>query len=74
VGLALGGVGTAIAVLGGVVYAWNSKRYDDWVASPGSDDLARATSIQRADDASIGLMILGGGLTLGGSWLLLRAE
>lgn len=73
-GLTLGGVGTAIAVLGGAVYVWNSKRYDDWRASPRSDDLARATSIQRADDAAIGLMILGGGLALGGSWLFFRAE
>jgi hypothetical protein len=59
IGLVLGGVGTAIAVLGGGVYAWNSKRYDDWRASAGRDDLARATSIQRADDAAIGLVILG---------------
>jgi hypothetical protein len=73
-GLVLAGVGAAVSLIGVSMYAWNSKRYDDWRSSPTSGDLVTATSIQRADDVSIGLMILGGGLTLGGSWLSFGAE
>lgn len=73
-GLALGGVGAAISLVGVGIYAWNSKRYDDWRASPTSGDLRTATSIQRTDDVSVGLMILGGATVLGGSWLFFGAD
>jgi hypothetical protein len=72
-GLVLGGVGAALLATGAGIYTWNSGRYDDWragQAQPGSaTNLQRATSIQRADDASVGLFVLGGGLIVGGAWL-----
>jgi hypothetical protein len=69
----LASVGAAIAATGVGIFVWNSRRYDDW--STGSNaSLDRAIGIQRTDDLSIGLMILGGGTLLGGSWLFFAAK
>jgi hypothetical protein len=70
-GAVLGGVGVAIAAAGVGVFAWNSNRYDDWRAA---NDAGTAASIQRADDASVGLMVVGGSVLLAGSWLFLGAD
>jgi hypothetical protein len=77
-GLVAGGLGGALLAAGIGIYAWNTGRYRDWrderAQSSADHNLAAATSIQRADDASLGLMVLGAGLALGGSWLLFHDE
>jgi hypothetical protein len=77
-GIVLGSVGAALLATGVGVYAWNSGRYNDWRSkrdqSNPDANIRLATSIQRADDVSLGLLFLGAGLTLGGSWLFYGAE
>ncbi|MDF3066668.1 MAG: hypothetical protein K0R38_2269 [Polyangiaceae bacterium] len=69
----LASVGAAVAATGVGLFVWNSRRYDEW--SMGSNaSLDRAIGIQRIDDLSVGLMILGGGTVLGGSWLFFGAN
>jgi hypothetical protein len=76
-GIVLGSLGIATLATGVSIYAWNSGRYDDWQAQPldpNERSDGTAASIQRTDDISIGLGILGAGLVAGGSWLFFRAE
>lgn len=74
-GYALGGTGVALLLVGGGVYLWNQQRYDDFIGAGGTQNSERnrIASIQRADDLSIGFMLLGGALTAGGVWTLLSA-
>jgi hypothetical protein len=64
---ALGGTGVALLLTGGGLLLWNQKRYDDWREQE-HPDLDRVASIQRVDDLSIGLAILGTGFVAGGTW------
>jgi hypothetical protein len=61
--LGYGLAGAAVASLGAgaAIYGWNQGRYDDWHDTRTHDDagVERAVSIQRADDAAVGLLILG---------------
>lgn len=76
-GFAFASGGVALLGSGIGVYTWNSGRYSEWAASRDQSAAAtssrRVASIQRADDTSFGLIALGAGLTLAGSWLLLVA-
>jgi hypothetical protein len=63
----LGGAGLALLATSGGVLLWNQNRYDDWRGQE-RPDLNRVASIQRADDLSLGLAILGTGLAVGGAW------
>lgn len=74
-GLVLSGIGVAVAGTGAGVYAWNSGRYEDWRLNDAArTDYQTATSIQRVDDASLGLMVVGGAMAIAGSWLFLGSE
>jgi hypothetical protein len=68
-------LGGAVASLSAsaVVFSWNQGRYDDWNSNrtAGNPMLDRATAIQRADDASLGLLMLGAGLGAAAVWNLL---
>jgi hypothetical protein len=76
--LLLGGSGMACLGVGAGLYAWNSGRYDDWKArsagSSAASNVERATSIQRVDDASLALAVLGAGLATAGTWLFFTTE
>jgi hypothetical protein len=76
--LLLGGSGVALLGTGAGLYGWNSGRYDDWKArSAGmsaASNLERATSIQRVDDLSLALTVLGAGLATAGVWLFFTAD
>jgi hypothetical protein len=76
--LLFGGSGVALLGTGAGLYAWNGGRYDDWKArSAGMTDasnLQRATSIQRVDDLSFALTVLGAGLATAGVWLFFTTE
>jgi hypothetical protein len=66
----LGGSGVAFLGLAGGLYAWNQGRYDDLSqTSSGQREPQRVASIQRADDLSIGSLVLGAGLSAGAAWL-----
>jgi hypothetical protein len=70
----MGASGLAVAISGGVLWAWNGKRYDDWSRDPAAsshDQVQTATSIQRLDDIAIGCVSVGTGLVAAGAWLLL---
>jgi hypothetical protein len=76
-GVVLGSLGVAMLASGVSIYAWNSGRYDDWQAQqldPNERSDGLTASIQRADDISIGLGILGAGLLAGGSWLFFTTD
>lgn len=70
--------GAAVASLGAsaAIYGWNQGRYDDWRdARTDADPMVdRAVSIQRADDAAIGLIVLGAGLSALATWTLLATD
>lgn len=73
VGSSLAGVGLASLTAGAIVYAWNQGRYMDWrdARTPEQPLVQRAVQIQRADDAAVGLLVLGAGLSVLGGWTLL---
>lgn len=75
VGYSLAGAAVASLAVGAGVYSWNQGRYSDWrdqrtASNPMTE---RAVSIQRADDAAVGLVILGAGLSALATWTLLTA-
>lgn len=72
-GYVLGSSGIAILATGGGLLIWNQGRYSDWQESAmgSSGDVDRAVSIQRVDDLSLALMVVGTGLAGGAAWLLL---
>jgi hypothetical protein len=77
VGVVMGSLGLATLATGVSLYVWNSGRYDEWQAQQRDPNERRegvAASIQRADDISIGLGIIGAGLVAGGSWLFFSAD
>ena len=73
-GWVLGGVGGLFVTGGAGLLVYNAGEYDDWQARKASasqsDNLHSATAIQRVDDVSIGLLIVGAGLLGAGTWLL----
>jgi hypothetical protein len=70
-GYVLGGAGVGSLVASGGLFLWNQRRFDDWQAGSGAaSDLDRAASVQRVDDLSIGLGLLGAGLAASATWLL----
>jgi hypothetical protein len=70
----LGAVGAGLLGAAAGVYAWNSHRYDRWQAdSAGASESERAASIQRGDDAALGLAVGGAGLLVGGAWVFLSS-
>jgi hypothetical protein len=71
VALILGGLGVAALGASAGVYAWNSQRFDDWQArrKRGAATSNEVASVQRADDAALGLLIAGGALSAGGAWV-----
>jgi PEGA domain len=70
VGYALAGSSAAVIIGGALLYRWNQRRYDAWLASrtPESPLVDRAVSIQRVDDASVGLLAVGLCLGAGAGW------
>jgi hypothetical protein len=77
-GWIFGGAGAAALAAGVSLYLWNSGRYDDWRAqqSPAgpSANPALAASVQRGDDAALGLSLLGVGFAATSAWLFLAPE
>jgi len=70
----LGGAGLALIGTGATLHTINSKRFDDWQSNHSTthaQDLSTVASIQRLDDASVGLIFAGAGLAVGGAWLFL---
>jgi hypothetical protein len=69
--LVLGGLGVSALAASAGVYAWNSQRFAHWKANrqAGTATSEDAASIQRGDDAALGLLIAGGALTAGGAWV-----
>lgn len=72
------GLGAAFVAAGAGLYAWNSRRYEHWRTDRDhtgpTANAALAASVQRADDAALGLAFLGAGLVGGGAWLLFTLE
>lgn len=68
-GLALGGAGLVFLGTAGSLYVWNNQRYSAWRASASADPTI-ATSVQRVDDASLALTLLGAGLVGSAAWLV----
>ncbi len=76
VGYGLAGAALASFGAGAAIYGWNQGRYEDWRAArtPERPAVDRAVSIQRADDAALGLTILGAGLSALATWSLLAVD
>jgi hypothetical protein len=72
-GYSLAGAGVTALAAGAIVLGWNHGRYQDFrrTRSPTNPLVERAVSIQRADDAAVGLFILGAGVSAAATWLLL---
>jgi hypothetical protein len=77
-GLALGGAGIAFLGTAGALYGWNSPRYSDWrdsaASSDGQANSKLATSVQRIDDLTFAVALLGVGLSGAGAWLFFAPE
>ncbi|MEI9937244.1 MAG: PEGA domain-containing protein [Pseudomonadota bacterium] len=58
----IGGTGIALLGTSAALYATNNGRYRNWAAhgDTGSPDLQTALSIQRQDDAALGVAVVGG--------------
>lgn len=73
--LVLGAVGTTALLTSGGLFLWNQQRYDDWQggrAGPVSTkNLETVVSIQRVDDVSLGLVVVGASLDAASLWYLL---
>ncbi len=77
-GLVLGGTGVALLGTAGGLFAWNNQRYSDWRDSvsnaTGEGNVPLATSVQRIDDLSFALGLVGAALTGAGAWLVFAPE
>jgi len=73
-GTTLTSVGAALLLGAGGLFLWNNQRYRDWEARQASDSTARtidsAVTLQRVDDLSIGVTLLGALSGAAGVWFL----
>lgn len=76
VGYGLAGAALASLGTGAAIYGWNQGRYEDFrnERTPDRPLVDRAVSIQRADDAAVGFVILGAGLSALASWALFTTD
>jgi hypothetical protein len=72
-GIGLTSAGAALLLGAGGLFLWNNHRYREWESRQGTESTATtidtAVSLQRVDDATIGLGLLGIGAAATGAWL-----